>query len=72
MVFELMDKNLYELISDENSSLSMYQVKYIIYKVLQALNHMHKKGIFHRDIKPYDKFTQGEHTHPWREGNQAC
>ena len=51
-MFELMDKDLYELISDENVKLSLYQVKYIIYKVLQALNHMHKKGIFHRDIKP--------------------
>lgn len=48
-----MDKDLYELISDENTKLTMYQIKYIIYKVLQALNHMHKKGIFHRDIKPY-------------------
>ena len=47
-----MDKDLYELISDENTKLSMYQTKYFIYKVLHALNHMHKKGIFHRDIKP--------------------
>lgn len=52
MVFELMDKNLYELISDQEVDITMYQAKFIIFKVLQALNHMHKKGIFHRDIKP--------------------
>ena len=52
MVFELMEKNLYEMISEEDLQLSLFQCKYIIYKVLQGLNHMHKRGIFHRDIKP--------------------
>lgn len=53
LVFELMDRNLYEVISEDNTPLSLYRVKYIIYKVLCGLYHMHKKGIFHRDIKPY-------------------
>jgi renal tumor antigen len=52
LVFELMEMNLYELISEGNQVLSEYRVKYITYKVLQAVNHMHRKGIFHRDIKP--------------------
>lgn len=52
MVFELMDMNLYELISNGNGFLSSYRIKYIMYNVLKALHHMHLKGIFHRDIKP--------------------
>jgi len=35
------------------SYLSEAKVKYYIYELIKALDHMHSVGIFHRDIKPY-------------------
>lgn len=52
MMFELMDCNLYELISqhkrpyDEDTSLIL------IYQLLKSVEFMHSKNLFHRDIKP--------------------
>eukprot|EP00826_Nyctotherus_ovalis_P055604 TRINITY_DN739_c0_g1_i2.p1 TRINITY_DN739_c0_g1~~TRINITY_DN739_c0_g1_i2.p1 ORF type:complete len:345 (+),score=103.64 TRINITY_DN739_c0_g1_i2:424-1458(+) len=47
-----MDMNMYESIKGRRSHLSEAKVKYYIYELLKALDHMHCLGIFHRDIKP--------------------
>ena len=52
LVFEIMDLNLYELIQHRQQRLPGRHVKIYMYQLFQALDFMHKKGIFHRDIKP--------------------
>ena len=51
LVFELMDQNLYEVIRGRRHYLSPQLTKIYIYQLLKGLEHMHRKGIFHRDIK---------------------
>ena len=52
LVCELMEMNLYELIKGRRKLLQEAQVKKYIFQLLKALEHMHKVGIFHRDVKP--------------------
>ena len=52
LVFELMEMNLYEAIKGRTNYLPESRVKYYIYQLLKAIEHMHRNGIFHRDIKP--------------------
>lgn len=60
LVFELMQQNIYELISQVKSSrerksfkgLKEKEVKSIIFQTLSGLSYMHKMGYFHRDLKP--------------------
>lgn len=51
LVFELMDMNLYEYLKGHRN-ITMSRIKHIMFQVLKAIEAMHKKGIFHRDIKP--------------------
>jgi renal tumor antigen len=51
-VFELMDMNMYEAIKGRRHYLPEQRVKFYMYQVLKAIDHMHRNGIFHRDIKP--------------------
>lgn len=32
----------------------------MVYEILQAVDYIHKKGIFHRDIKPENILVKGE------------
>lgn len=52
LVFELMEMNLYEAIKGRRHYLPEIKVKQYMYEVLKALDHMHRNGIFHRDVKP--------------------
>jgi len=52
LVFELMDKNLYDLISGRREHLNSNLVASLAYQLFTALEHMHHLGIFHRDVKP--------------------
>lgn len=52
LVFELMDMNLYEAIKGRRHYLPEAKVKQYMYELLKALDHMHRNGIFHRDVKP--------------------
>lgn len=45
-----MECNLYEYLKKKD--LKEAKVRDIGYQVLKSVDHMHKKGIFHRDIKP--------------------
>ncbi|KAJ3324521.1 hypothetical protein HDU93_002814, partial [Gonapodya sp. JEL0774] len=78
--FELMDCNLYELLSRKshhaghlkssdsgsiaastggNNFLSDRKIKAYMYQVFRALEIMHGKGIFHRDVKPENILIRG-------------
>jgi len=52
LVFELMDMNLYEAIKGRRHYLPDQKVKQYMYELMKALDHMHRNGIFHRDVKP--------------------
>lgn len=52
MVFEVMDQNLYELISAVKEPVCERVALLYIYQMLKGLAHMHSKLLFHRDIKP--------------------
>ncbi|CAL1527778.1 unnamed protein product [Lymnaea stagnalis] len=52
LVCELMDMNIYELIRGKNQVLPEEKVKGYIYQLVKSVDHMHRNGIFHRDVKP--------------------
>jgi len=52
LVFELMDMNIYELIRERRHYLPENRVKNFIYQLARSMDHMHRNGIFHRDMKP--------------------
>lgn len=54
LVFELMDCNMYEAIKDRKHYLSEKKVRGLMCQALKGIDHMHRNGIFHRDIKPFD------------------
>ena len=56
LVFELMERNMYENIKDRKSYLPSQRIKSYIFQLLRSIDHMHKLGIFHRDIKPWGFF----------------
>ncbi|TPX36982.1 hypothetical protein SmJEL517_g00887 [Synchytrium microbalum] len=52
-VFEYMDSNLYQWLKSRNGKLlPESDAKRISFQVLMGLEHMHKNGYFHRDMKP--------------------
>ena len=52
MVFELMDCNVYELISQHRKPFDEDTTLILIYQLLSAIALMHSKNMFHRDVKP--------------------
>jgi len=60
LVFELMDMNLYEAIKGRRHYLPEDKVKQYMYELLKALDHMHRNGIFHRDVKPENLLLRDE------------
>lgn len=63
LVFELMEMNFYEAIKGKLKTYELtflgrpnylpeQRVKHYMYQLLKAIEHMHRNGIFHRDIKP--------------------
>ncbi len=50
-IMELSFTDLYSIIK-AGKTLSMSQVKQILYQTLCGLNHMHSAGVLHRDLKP--------------------
>lgn len=57
LVFELMDMNIYELIRGRRQHLPEARVKGYMYQLIRSIEHMHRHGIFHRDIKPEVRAT---------------
>lgn len=62
LVFEYMEKNLYELMTEKQKSkkFSEQQIKYILFQTLQGIAYMHKYGFFHRDLKPENLLVNGD------------
>lgn len=52
LICELMDMNIYERIKNRKHHLPEALVKIYIYQLCKSLDHMHRNGIFHRDVKP--------------------
>mmetsp|Transcript_64864 Transcript_64864/g.154877 ORF Transcript_64864/g.154877 Transcript_64864/m.154877 type:complete len:580 (+) Transcript_64864:62-1801(+) len=52
LVFELMNMNMYEAIRGRRHYLQDMKIRHYVYELLKALDHMHRHGIFHRDVKP--------------------
>ena len=52
LVFELMEKNLYEWTRGRRIPPPESEVREYMRELLIGLDHMHRNGIFHRDIKP--------------------
>jgi renal tumor antigen len=51
LVFELMDMNIYELIRGRRHYVAEDRIRNYMYQLMKAMDHMHRNGIFHRDIK---------------------
>ena len=52
LVFELMDMNIYELIRGRRHYVAEDRIKTYAYQLVKSMDHMHRNGIFHRDVKP--------------------
>jgi serine/threonine protein kinase len=52
LVFEYMNKNLYEEMQNRTKKFHEDEIRTIIYQTLEGLAYMHKYGFFHRDLKP--------------------
>jgi len=52
LVFEYVEKNLFEVLEDSPGGLSPKLIKSLIYQMCKAIAYLHKNNIIHRDIKP--------------------
>uniref|UniRef100_A0A8C3I338 MOK protein kinase n=1 Tax=Chrysemys picta bellii TaxID=8478 RepID=A0A8C3I338_CHRPI len=52
LICELMDMNIYELIRGRRKPLPEKKIMNYMYQLCKSLDHMHRNGIFHRDVKP--------------------
>ncbi|KAI3640618.1 hypothetical protein MIR68_001496 [Amoeboaphelidium protococcarum] len=61
LVFEMMQSNLYELLSRKGQPpVRESHAKMILWQVMKALDFIHGKGVFHRDIKPENILVNGD------------
>ena len=61
LVFEFLDKNIYELMKNrQGKTLSESQIRTIMWQILRGIEHMHKYGFFHRDLKPENLLILGD------------
>lgn len=59
LIFEYMEKNLYELMKNKQK-FTENQIRSIIYQTLDGTAYIHKYGFFHRDYKPENLLVSGD------------
>ncbi|VEN43087.1 unnamed protein product [Callosobruchus maculatus] len=47
-----MDMSLYDFLKTKRRGLSEHRARNYLYQLLKGLEHLHKHGLFHRDVKP--------------------
>ncbi|OMJ72736.1 hypothetical protein SteCoe_28742 [Stentor coeruleus] len=52
LVFEYVDKNLLEIIEENQNGIEPEKIKWYIYQLCKAINFCHMQNVIHRDIKP--------------------
>lgn len=64
LVYELLERDLYQMIEERRDRLkkpiSEDHIKRIIYQVLKGVGYIHKRGFFHRDLKPENLVLVGD------------
>lgn len=60
LVFEFMEANLYEFMKSRVRAIPESKVRNIMFQTIQAVNHVHKHGYFHRDMKPENLLVSGD------------
>ncbi len=51
-MFEYVDKNLLEVLEENQNGLEPEDIKKYIFQILKSLEYCHSMDIIHRDIKP--------------------
>ena len=59
-VFEYVERNLYQMMKDNNNQVDIKDIKNSMYQTFQGLAYIHKNGFFHRDIKPENILMTGD------------
>lgn len=59
-VFEYVERNLYQMMKDNNNQVDIKDIKNAMYQTFQGLAYIHKNGFFHRDIKPENILMTGD------------
>ncbi|CAG9316502.1 CDKL5_2 [Blepharisma stoltei] len=62
LVFEYVDKNLLEILEENNSGLDVEKIRSYIYQLCKSIDYCHKQDIIHRDIKPENLLISISHT----------
>lgn len=52
IVYDYVDRNLYEYLKERSNGLDVKLIKSIMYQLCKAVKYLHKNNIIHRDIKP--------------------
>ena len=52
LVFEFIEKNLYQVTKKRATHFSESEVQSIMYQTLKGVKYIHSNGMYHRDLKP--------------------